>query len=170
MFPILIYRKQRARRNRCIEFSIPPCYNPSPQEQKNSPLHKKSGGNICRKAKKSRQPPTFAAFTTIIGAGELDFRVRDGNGYCLTAMATGMLYSNPCPADKGKNSGKKHTSLPPPLFLGSDNMAKPRGLLVPLGCARHRACTCGLSTGCSLRDLRGALGASDVSSRGGLPA
>ena len=138
--------------------------------RKKNPPHKKSGGNICRKAKKSRQPPTFAAFTTIIGAGELDFRVRDGNGYCLTAMATGMLYSNPCPADKGKNSGKKHPSLPPPLFLGSDNMAKPRGLLVPLGCARHRACTCGLSTGCSLRDLRGALGASDVSSRGGLPA
>ena len=26
---------------------------------------------------------------TIIGAGELDFRVRDGNGYCLSAMAAG---------------------------------------------------------------------------------
>ena len=27
-----------------------------------------------------------------------------------------------------------------------DNMAKPLALLVPLGCARRRACTCGLST------------------------
>ena len=27
---------------------------------------------------------------TIIGAGELDFRVRDGNGYCLSAMAAGQ--------------------------------------------------------------------------------
>ena len=36
------------------------------------------------------------------------------------------------------------------------NMAGTRGLLVPLGCARHRACTCGLSTGWSIRALRGA--------------
>ena len=27
---------------------------------------------------------------SIIGAGELDFRVRNGNGYCLPAMATGI--------------------------------------------------------------------------------
>ena len=29
---------------------------------------------------------------------------------------------------------------------GAGGMAKPHGLLVPLGCARRRACTCGLST------------------------
>ena len=28
---------------------------------------------------------------SIIGAGELDFRVRDGNGYYLSAMATGQV-------------------------------------------------------------------------------
>ena len=27
---------------------------------------------------------------SIIGAGELDFRVRDGNGYFLSAMVTGL--------------------------------------------------------------------------------
>ena len=32
-------------------------------------------------------------------------------------------------------------------------MAKPNGLLVPLGCARHHACTYGLSTGWSSRSL-----------------
>ena len=32
---------------------------------------------------------------SIIGAGELDFRVRNGNGYFLSAMATGILiYAN----------------------------------------------------------------------------
>ena len=33
--------------------------------------------------------------SSIIGAGELDFRVRNGNGYFLSAMATGILiYAN----------------------------------------------------------------------------
>ena len=41
--------------------------------------------------KKSRQLPTFPPQGSIIGAGELDFRVRYGNGYCLSAMATGIL-------------------------------------------------------------------------------
>ena len=31
--------------------------------------------------------------SSIIGASELDFRVRNGNGYCLTAMATGIINS-----------------------------------------------------------------------------
>ena len=53
---------------------------------------------------------------------------------------------------------------------GDGNMAKPRGLLVMLGCARRRACTCILSTWCSPRGLRTARGRRDVSSRGGLPA
>ena len=40
--------------------------------------------------KKSRQLPTFPGEPSIIGASELDFRVRNGNGYCLTAMAAGI--------------------------------------------------------------------------------
>ena len=32
----------------------------------------------------------FPAFSSIIGAEVLDFRVRNGNGYCHLAMATGI--------------------------------------------------------------------------------
>ena len=34
----------------------------------------------------------FPAFSSIIGAEVLDFRVRNGNGYCHLAMATGIHY------------------------------------------------------------------------------
>ena len=40
--------------------------------------------------KKSRQLPTFPQKCSIIGVRELDFRVRYGNGYCLSTMATGI--------------------------------------------------------------------------------
>ena len=39
---------------------------------------------------KSRQLPTFPQKCSIIGVRELDFRVRYGNGYCLSTMATGI--------------------------------------------------------------------------------
>ena len=42
--------------------------------------------------KKSRQLPTFPLKSSIIGVRELDFRVRYGNGYCLSTMATSILY------------------------------------------------------------------------------
>ncbi len=51
-----------------------------------------------------------------------------------------------------------------------DNMAKPHALLVPLGCARRRACTCGLSTRYSPGGLQGSHAPGEISSRGGLPA
>ena len=41
-----------------------------------------------------RKEPAAAYFPpewSIIGAGELDFRVRNGNGYDLSAMATGTI-------------------------------------------------------------------------------
>ena len=53
---------------------------------------------------------------------------------------------------------------------GSDNMAKPPGRLVPLGCARRRACACGLSSPCSAGGLRRDLVPRDDCPRGGLPA
>ena len=53
---------------------------------------------------------------------------------------------------------------------GNDNMAKPHGLLVMLGCVRRRTCTCILSTRCSPGGLQGTQGSWDVSSCGGLPA
>ena len=40
--------------------------------------------------KRARQLPTFPLGSSIIGARELDFRVRNGNGYFLPAMATGQ--------------------------------------------------------------------------------
>ena len=43
---------------------------------------------------RSRRRPAFAPGGTIIGAGELDFRVRDGNGYRLPAIAAGIII--PC--------------------------------------------------------------------------
>ena len=41
--------------------------------------------------KKVRQQPTFPTRVSIIGVRELDFRVRDGNGYSLSTMATGQF-------------------------------------------------------------------------------
>ncbi len=128
---------------------------------------KKAGGHLL-----SRDGPS------IIGAAELDFRVRYGNGYGLRAMATGIYMT--CLAVPGGRPLRRagpvmdfrtgNYSSRPRSSGGDGNMAKPRGLLVPLGCARRRACTCGLSTWCSPRGLRTARGRRDVSSRGGLPA
>ena len=128
---------------------------------------KKAGGHLL-----SRDGPS------IIGAAELDFRVRYGNGYGLRAMATGIYRT--CLAVPGGRPLRRagpvmdfrtgNYSSRPRSSGGDGNMAKPRGLLVPLGCARRRACTCGLSTWCSPRGLRTARGRRDVSSRGGLPA
>ena len=42
--------------------------------------------------KKAWQLPTFPLKSSIIGVRELDFRVRDGNGYCLSTMATRHYY------------------------------------------------------------------------------
>ena len=42
-----------------------------------------------RNKKKEPAAPYFPPVRSIIGAGELDFRVRNGNGYCLPAMAAG---------------------------------------------------------------------------------
>ena len=38
---------------------------------------------------KCQQLPTFPLKSSIIGVRELDFRVRNGNGYYLSTMATG---------------------------------------------------------------------------------
>ena len=45
---------------------------------------------LCKK-EKVRQQPTFPTRVSIIGVRELDFRVRDGNGYSLSTMATGQF-------------------------------------------------------------------------------
>jgi hypothetical protein len=42
-----------------------------------------------RAKKRDRQLPTLPLLRSTIGARGLDFRVRDGNGYDTSAMATG---------------------------------------------------------------------------------
>ena len=105
--------------------------------------------------KKVRQQPTFPTSVSIIGVRELDFRVRDGNGYCLSTMATGQFIINYplhtlCKrlftGTKGMFCNK--TNRYAQKFLsGINNMVKPHDLLVSLGYVRRRTCTCDLSTG-----------------------
>ena len=47
------------------------------------------GGGDFREEKKEPAAAYFPPVWSIIGAGGLDFRVRNGNGYCPSAMATG---------------------------------------------------------------------------------
>ena len=44
-----------------------------------------------REKEESRRRPTFPPVGSIIGAGALDFRVRNGNGYVRPAMAAGII-------------------------------------------------------------------------------
>lgn len=69
-------------------------------------------------AKKSPQRPTFPPTGSIIGDGELNFRVRNGIGWILPSMATGKI--NKLNQEKGPG-------------IGNDNKAKPHDLLVLLG-------------------------------------
>ena len=55
-------------------------YNKRAASDHSEPLNKKKPGSHLLSRHEG----------TIIGAGELDFRVRDGNGYCLSAMAAGQ--------------------------------------------------------------------------------
>ena len=49
-------------------------------------------GSGCLYLKRKEPAATyFPPVWSIIGAGELDFRVRNGNGYDLSAMATGTI-------------------------------------------------------------------------------
>ena len=47
--------------------------------------------SVEKRTKKSRQLSTFPLKSSIIDVRELDFRVRNGNGYYLSTMATGIL-------------------------------------------------------------------------------
>ena len=54
---------------------------------KKNPL--RQGEGTSGKKKKEPAAAYFPPVWSIIGAGGLDFRVRNGNGYCRSAMATG---------------------------------------------------------------------------------
>ena len=51
-----------------------------------------TGKNGKNNLKRKKPAATyFPAKSSIIGVRELDFRVRNGNGYCLSTVATGIL-------------------------------------------------------------------------------
>ena len=91
------------------------------------------------KRKKSRQLPTFPRLSSIIGVRELDFRVRNGNGYCLSTMATGIIQLCQTRPRSGPNAGLGDAALRreernrKQTTHGNDNMVKPHDLLVLLG-------------------------------------
>ena len=55
-----------------------------------------------REKEESRRRPTFPPVGSIIGAGALDFRVRNGNGYVRPAMAAGITKSNVKKEEEGE--------------------------------------------------------------------
>ena len=102
--------------------------------------------SIGKKTKKSRQLSTFPLKSSIIDVRELDFRVRNGNGYYLSTMATGILLPIFFKGRMRKTACAVHASLliRNGFFLhrrffvfrieyGQDNMVKPHDLLVMLG-------------------------------------
>lgn len=140
-------------------------HDPSPNPRRHP------AGRGAQGKKEARRPPAFPpAWGSIIGAGGLDFRVRDGNGYCTPAMAAGRCVRQKAARGKGETDSNPGERVPLKKNGGSDNMAKPPGRLVPLGCARRRACACGLSSPCSAGGLRRDLVPRDDCPRGGLPA
>ena len=85
---------------------------------------------------------------TTLGEGALDFRVRNGNGYGSSSMATGrkaVVRSQ----RESRRTGRRKVRLQ----VKSIKQAKPHARLVPLGSTRRRACTCGLSRSSSTTAL-----------------
>ena len=90
---------------------------------------KKSQLFSCKLNKKSLAASYFPAKSSIIGVRELDFRVRNGNGYYLSTMATRQKYKI-----KTKSVKPEKRCTPDEYNInGTDNMVKPHGLLVMLG-------------------------------------
>ena len=64
-----------------------------------------TGGRDLREEKKEPAAAYFPPVWSIIGAGGLDFRVRNGNGYCPSAMATGTtitIHAGEAPGDTAR--------------------------------------------------------------------
>ena len=90
---------------------------------------KKISVNLCKLNKKSLAASYFPAKSSIIGVRELDFRVRNGNGYYLSTMTTRQKYKI-----KTKSVKPEKRCTPDEYNInGTDNMVKPHGLLVMLG-------------------------------------
>ncbi len=89
-----------------------------------------------------------------IGAGELNGRVRDGNGCGLPAVAASQ---NGGPSAWGIPAGRRLGARRKPHRCGGCGKVKPEGRLVRPGSTRRRACTCRLSTWSSSRAPGGTL-------------
>ena len=75
----------------------------SGQAGKKNPLRQGEGTQV--KKKKEPAAAYFPPVWSIIGAGGLDFRVRNGNGYCPSAMATGTtitIHAGEAPGDTAR--------------------------------------------------------------------
>ena len=94
---------------------------------------------LIRLNKKKLATSYFPAEGSIIGVRELDFRVRNGNGYYLSTMATGIINNVENEVRKTNNfvhAGQKYIkeeSFVQVLMNGNDDMAKSHDLLVMLG-------------------------------------
>lgn len=84
---------------------------------------------ISKLNKKSLAASYFPAKSSIIGVRELDFRVRNGNGYYLSTMTTRQKYKIKTKSVKPE----KRCTQDEYNINGTDNMVKPHGLLVMLG-------------------------------------
>ena len=90
---------------------------------KNRFLNKKKVGSYLL----SRDEPS------IIDVRELDFRVRNGNGYYLSTMATDILYNVKNEVRKLHEAGTQDGYFRSVRMNGNDDMAKSHDLLVMLG-------------------------------------
>lgn len=93
------------------------------------------------KAKKSPAAAYFPAPRgSIIGVRELDFRVRYGNGYFLSTMATGQCFKIVLLSSRLRLAPARQDTVlcerpspESPASGGINNMVKPHDLLVMLG-------------------------------------
>ena len=88
---------------------------------------------------------------TTLGDGALDCRVRNGNGYDNSSMATGGK-----PESRGLKRTTTHTREERGLFISEvKKQAKPHVRLVPISSTDRSACTLGLSRSSSTTGLQG---------------
>jgi hypothetical protein len=121
---------------------------------------RRAGGCAVR-GRGCRQRPTLpqCKHCSTIGAGELNDRVRDGIGWGLSARTTGIRVAL---CEERRRRGESE-AVESGSGVSVGGGVKPNGRLVPLGCTRYRASTCGLSTSWSPTDLQGVLILSGVS-------
>src|SRR5260221_5899650 len=152
---------------RAVARQIPGRQPSSDEDSGGGPTWVSSGSPPCGAAlgsgtQKSWRRPIFpkGCPLSIFGAGELDFRVRDGNGYGLSARVTRILLLDvigctvalrvergaPRSRDRRFRRVARVRFPDPALTLGQVlKWSSPRPL-VPLGFVRHRTSTRGLSS------------------------